>query len=86
MVLRGGRGSTAGDKLPCVLCGAPSLAAREKGVGWASVILEWQAGGLGGRRRGRARVGKKGAAFRVGEEEIKYLLKQVLGTLLRASC
>lgn len=41
----------------------------------------------GGGRRGRARTGRKeGTAFPGEREEIKHLLKQVLGTLLGAKC
>lgn len=56
-------------------------------MGWASLILESQAGGLG-RREAREGVQEEGQgqSWREGElpfrEEIKHLLKQVLGTLL----
>lgn len=55
-------------------------------MGWASLMLESQAGGLGGGRRGRARAGgKEGAAFLGGGDQTPFI-KQVLGTLLRAEC
>lgn len=42
---------------------------------------------MGDGRRGRARTGRKeGTAFPGEREEIKHLLKQVLGTLLGAKC